>query len=69
MRNSLRWRSAQQKELLRLHIRPCLQSVEVHVAREIAPVEADGAMAGFVVPILKNCELLAEGVEICECHV
>ena len=52
----------EEQELLRLHIRPRLQPVEIHAAREIAPVEADFMIADLLFPIRKSSHKLAESV-------
>jgi len=56
-------RSLFEQKLLRLHVTPSLDSVEVHSACQFARVELDVVVAGVDVSVDELCDLLAEGVE------
>jgi hypothetical protein len=56
-------RSSQQKKPARLHEVSSLHPVEVHPARQSAPVELHLVIACVLLAILQECNVLAERVE------
>ncbi len=55
--------SPHEQELLRLHVTPSLQTVEVDTAGTIGGVELDFVVASFFIAVYEFCNLLTKRVE------